>query len=123
MPDRKRDDPQEAAREIARLQTLRGRRDRDVSITSLVAGIRKKSETTNRRQGRLIDLWQAEAPPEILNHTAIDGYRAGTLHVRVATSAVAFELDRELRNGLLATLRSQFTGTLTRVKITVGLKE
>ena len=46
--------------------------------------------------------------------------RGGVLRVTVPSSTVGYELDRLLREGLLADLRSRFRGTLSRVVVRVG---
>ena len=49
------------------------------------------------------------------------GYTSGGTYVAWAeSSAVNYELDRLLREGLLGVIRMRFAGTLTRVKVSVG---
>lgn len=112
--------PGQAARQIERLRAARARRNKDLSIADLVAGTQKRAADVHRRLGELIELWHANVPEEIVAHTRLTAVRGGVLHVAVDSSAVAYELDRLLREGLLVTLRQQHRRTLTRVKVTLA---
>lgn len=112
-----------AAEFIERLRGYRGRRQRDLSISRQVAHLRHEADRVQRKLGALIDLWDATVPRHILPHTVLTGYRGGTLTVTVNSSSTAYELDRLLREGLLAELRQGFRGTLTRVRVRIGQPE
>ena len=105
--------------EIKQLQAWRGRRGGDPSIARLVAVAGDNAERTHRRLGQLIDLWQQLLPAQVASRTVLAGIRNGVLLVKVDSSATAFEVDRLLRGGVAAELRTRYRGTLLRVKTTV----
>lgn len=114
---------EQAARTIEQLRGWRTRTDRDLGIAAAVNDLRKRSQRTQRRLGDLIEIWRAVIPPRLADHTAITGYRAGVLQVIVDSAPAQFELDRALREGLEATLRSRFRGTLVAVRLKQGSLE
>jgi hypothetical protein len=109
-----------ALREIERLRAARARRTKDLSIIDLVARAQKQAADVHRRLGELIELWDANVPEDIAAHTSLTAMRGGVLHVAVDSSAIAYELDRLLREGLDVRLRQQYRRTLTRVKVTLA---
>jgi DNA-binding transcriptional ArsR family regulator len=111
---------QQVADEIERRRALFGRRQRNLSIADMVAGIRRTSERTNRRLGEIVALWEEMLPADLVEQTRMTSMRGGVLRVTVPSSTVGYELDRLLREGLLADLRSRFRGTLSRVVVRVG---
>ena len=106
-------------RHLEQLQQRRGRRRRDDSIVRFVTGIADDANRAQRAHGRLIDLWQALVPAHLAEQTSITGLRGGIVHVEVDSSAVSFELDRMLREGMLDALRRGFPGTIVRVRFRV----
>lgn len=109
-----------SARAINRLREHRARRDRDLSIVPLVEAIGRHTAKVNRQLGAMIALWETEVPSELSARTELTALRGGVLHARVDSSAIAYELDRRLREGLLTRLRSQYAGPLSRVRLSVG---
>lgn len=107
------------ANEIARLQKLRSRTPKDLSISGLVQAIQGQAEQTQKKLGELINLWDELVPPELAEHSSLLGIRGGVLQVAADSSALVFEIDRLLREGLLKELRSRYHGTLMRVKVQV----
>ncbi len=110
----------QAAREIERLREHRAFKGKNVSITRIVDATQKRSERVQRKLGELISLWEAAVPTLISERTKLVSLKGGVLHVAAESSAVSYELDRLLRGGLLVTLRGQYHGTLTRIKVRVG---
>lgn len=110
----------EAAREIENVRRHRARPPRDVSIGGLLQATQTHAEKVQRRAGALIELWATLLPPDLVSRTEITALRGSILHVRADSSAVAFDLDRRLRGGVLATMRERSAATLTRVRVTVG---
>ncbi len=108
----------EATREIERLRRHRGWRERDLSISGVVTDTLRSSTSLQRKLGALIELWQTRVPDHLVRRTRLSGLRGGVLHVSAESAAVAFELDRLLRQGLLSELRQAYRGTLSRVKVT-----
>lgn len=110
----------DVASEIQKLQKLRSRPQRDDTISDTIDAIQNDATRTQRNLGALIELWNDLVPDEIARATMLIRIRGGVLSVAADSSAVAFELDRCLRQGLLADLRQRFKGTLTRVKVQAG---
>jgi predicted nucleic acid-binding Zn ribbon protein len=73
-----------------------------------------------RQLSRLAEAWDDVIPPEIREHTALEGYRAGVLTVTVDSASHRFELQMLLAGGLTAELRSRFSGTLSKVRLVPG---
>lgn len=73
-----------------------------------------------RQLGRLAEIWQEVVPDGILEHTALDGIRSGTLTVRVDSSPHRFQLRQLLDGGLLAEIRARFSGALNKVRLEPG---
>jgi hypothetical protein len=110
----------ESAKKIHNLQGLRARPERDLTIGSVVESMQQQAERQHRKMGDLIEIWSELLPEELIKQTTLVGIRGGVLAVEVETSAIAYELDRRLREGLLAELRRAYRGTLTRVKVRLG---
>lgn len=111
---------QAAAEQIDRMRANKGWREKEVSISSLVSATGKTAERINRKLGRLIGLWEELVPEGLAFRSRLASLRGGVLQVEVDSSAVGYELDRLLRCGLEAELRARFSGTLTRVRLSVG---
>jgi phage-related tail protein len=109
----------EAQSSIDQLRATRSRPGRDTSIRELVASTDRRAAGVQRRLGALVKLWETHVPEAIVARTRLAGLRGGVLQVKADTSSVAYELDRLLREGLLATLRREHDGPLARVRITV----
>jgi len=107
-------------RAISFLQRDRTPAERATSIHGYVASIRKHAEKTHRQLGRAIEAWIELVPSELAERTRLTALRRGVLHVDVDDAAARYELDRLLRDGLEDQLRSQFNGTLIRVKLRQG---
>jgi hypothetical protein len=73
-----------------------------------------------RQLGRLAEIWEEVIPPGIMEHTALDGLRGGTLTVLVDSSAHRFQLRQLLDGGLLAEIRKRFSGALNKVRLEPG---
>lgn len=106
--------------ELNDLRRHRQRKDRNLEIGSLVDGMARNAERTQRRLGALIDLWLELVPTEIVAHTRVTSFQGGVVQVRCDSAAVGYELDRALRSGLEQRLRAKTRQTLTRVRVTVG---
>lgn len=106
--------------EIERLRELRQRPQRDLSIASIIRRTADAAQKSQKRLGSIIELWEALVPRELAARTRLEHIRGGLLHVSVDSSATAYELDRLLREGLERELRSQYRGTLMRVRVRVS---
>ncbi|UCD74949.1 MAG: DUF721 domain-containing protein [Phycisphaerales bacterium] len=111
------------AEEIGQLRKHRGRRERDLSISAVISGIRRQADRTHKKLGELIGLWEELVPGQLAAGSRLTKLRGGVLHVEVDSSAASYELDRLLRNGLEGVLRERFRGTLTGIRLRVGRPE
>lgn len=102
------------------LRRNRARPGRDSSVVHTIAAIATDVRRTHKKHGELIELWERFVPADLAAQTSIIGLRGGIAQVQVDSAAAGFEIDRLLRSGLLAQLRSNFSETLTRVKVKVG---
>jgi hypothetical protein len=93
---------------------------RDLSIGGEVERIRAAAERLGKRLGRVGDAWLALVPADLLEHTRIDGLRGGVLEISVDSTAARFALDRLLRGGLEARLRSETSPPIARVRVRVA---
>lgn len=107
------------ARELARLQEMRGRRFRDVGIEGLVDRMRREARRDTGRLGEIAAAWEATVPAELAARTALEGLRAGTLTVAVDGASSRYRLDRHLRAGGLAALRTASPAPIARVRTTL----
>jgi hypothetical protein len=108
---------------IQQLETLRehrGTRERDASISNVIAGTAQHATRTHRKLGQLIARWEELLPPDLTSHTSLGGLRNGVLHVVVDSSSAAYELDRLLRGGLEKQLQQRFRGSLARIRVRIG---
>ena len=103
--------------EIEKLRNLRSRKGRDLSILGAIEGVQANARRSHKKLGELIDLWIELLPEELVAGSSLRGIRGGLLQVAVESSAVLYEIDRRLREGLLQELRSRYHGTLVRVKL------
>ena len=104
---------------LEQLKEWRGPRDRPSIYRGAVDRIQREARRTNRHLGDFIEHWQSMLPPDVARHTSVDSIRGGTIHVRVANSAAAFEVDRLLREGVLAKLRRACSITIADIKVRV----
>ena len=107
---------------IDRLNQLiewRGPKPRPAIYQNAISRIQREAKRTHRHMGDFIEHWQTMLPEEIVTRTSIEGVRGGAIQVRADSAAVSFELDRLLREGLLASLRRACSITVADVKIRV----
>lgn len=112
----------QAIKQLEELRKLRGNRTRDVSIAAAVQATANQAANTQRKLGELIEIWERRVPAAIANRSTLIGIRAGVLNITIDSSSAAFELDRLLRIGLINVLRSEYRGTLTRVKWKIAVE-
>jgi len=111
---------QAAHRQINRLRGWRGGRDRDLTLGFLGDYVKRHHAGTQRRMGRLGELWQELVPEPLLGRTTLAGFVRGVLTVRVTDSASRYELDRLLRSGIERRLRGSGVAGLRRIRVVVG---
>lgn len=117
-------EPQEAVSPAdaahARLESIRrltGRQEHDYAIHGLLAGIRREASRGRKAAGGIVDAWEAVVPTRFAIGTRIKGISGGVVRVGVSSTSLRYQLDRELRSGLLDQLRSAYGGVLRRVRL------
>ncbi len=73
-----------------------------------------------RQVGRLAEIWEEVIPAPLAEHTALEGFRSGTLTVLVDSAPHRFQLRQLLDGGLLDELRRRFSGALNKVRLVPG---
>ena len=95
--------------------------DRAVPLAHPLAILMKHTLGKKVRQiGRLAEAWDEVIPQPLADHTALESLRAGTLTVIVDSAPHRFQLRQLLDGGLLAELRSRFSGALNKVRLVPG---
>ena len=107
-------------KQLEQLQKWRCRPLRAKAIGEGIASIDRRARQLQRRIGEFVEAWKQTLPEELHERTCIQGIRGGVVDVLVASSAICFELDRRLREGLLDELRASCRGTLVRVRLRIG---
>ena len=106
--------------QIDLLRKFRARPARDNSITELVQSFEDRANQARRKLGSFIDVWSQIVPTDLETQSRVVGLNGGVAHVVCKSSAAKFELDRALREGLEQQLRSAYSSTLIKVKVTLG---
>ena len=104
----------------ARLTLMRrhtGRQERDYAIHGLLAGMRREASRGRKAAGGIVDAWEAVVPTRFAGGTRIKGISGGVVKIGVGSTGLSYELDRELRSGLLEKLRTAYGGVLRRVRL------
>lgn len=104
---------------IEQLRRHRCRPERNLEIGGMVDQFRREASRARRGAGSFLDAWESVVPPEIAATTRVRGIRAGVARVGVLDAATSYDLDRRLREGLLAELRLAFQAPLRRVKLEI----
>lgn len=109
------------ANHVNRLRTWRVRPTRTKSIADLMPGMQRQLRRTERQVGAFADAWNDCVPDGLRDQCRVETMRGGRARVTATSSAVAFQLDRALRSGLLRTLRAACTVAITKVDVRVGV--
>lgn len=90
----------------------------DASIGRVLDSMRQDVERRAARVGTAAEAWLDLAPASIIEGSAVEGFRTGTLEIAVEGSAMKFLVDRALREGLEARLRERLPA-LRKVRVRV----
>jgi hypothetical protein len=82
--------------------------------------VQRNSRRVHRSLGNFIECWEQLLPREVARHTIVKSIRGGTINVSARSSAIAFEVDRLLREGLLSELRTSCSSAVVNVRVHVG---
>ena len=108
---------------IHKLQGWRVPRERSKPLSEAIENLQHNALRAQRQLGSFIDAWDEIIPESISRHTMVEAKRGGTVHVNARSASIAFELDRQLREGLLKELRTACQGTIANVRVRVGRVE
>jgi hypothetical protein len=108
------------AQHIQKLQGWRVPRDRSKPLSEAIGHLQNNALRAQRQLGSFIDAWDQLVPESVSRHTMVEAKRGGTIHVNARSASVAFELDRQLREGLLAELRTACRGSIANIRVRVG---
>ena len=103
--------------QLERLRNWRARPLRDTSIADEVQTMRNGLRKGNRQSTSLVEAWDELVPPHIARQATIVSLRSGVLEVATDGAAVAYQLNRLIRSGLLRDLQCASKGTLKKIKV------
>ena len=109
--------------QIERLQQWRRRPVRSKLIGDGINALDRRVRQLHRRLGGFVEAWEQHLPEKLHRQTRVERIRGSVVEVIVTSSALCWELDRRLQEGLLDELRGTCRGTLTRVRLRVGRLE
>ena len=110
-----------ASQRLERLRKYRVRKAPDLSLAFLKNQFQRDVAKPHKQLGQLVSLWQQLLPPDLLEHTRLEGLSRGTLRVAVDSSPHLYQLDRLLSAGLERQLVQQHAGpAFRRVKLRVA---
>ncbi len=113
--------PSATTRHIEQLRAWRNRTPQAKAFGDVVPGLQRQLRRTQRQVGEFAEVWNDLVPPPLRDRSRVDFMRSGTARVTAESSAIAFQLDRALRSGLLRELRASCNAPITRVDVRVGL--
>ncbi len=106
------------------LQKRRGARGANAipteSIRAEVTRLRTSVERNAERFGNAGELWERFIPANIRQDTRLSGIAGGILTIVTGSAATSYALDRILRGGVDAEIRTASAGKITRVRMRVG---
>ena len=73
-----------------------------------------------RKLGRLAEIWDLLVPPDIRQHTALEGFSRGVLTVLVDSAAHRYQLRMLLDGGLKRDIQTRFPGPLNKIRLIPG---
>jgi hypothetical protein len=98
---------------LKKLRSWRVRPDRDATIGKQVASALREAAAVQRRSDGAATAWVAAAPAKFRGQCEVTT-KGGVLTIRPGSAAVRFQIDRWLRSGGEAALRS---GGVARIKL------
>jgi hypothetical protein len=105
----------ERLQSLKNLRTWRVSRDRDLTIGKQLGSVVRAAATSQRRNSGGVAAWESAAPAHLRRLCEVGCTPGGVLTIKVKNAAARFQLDRWLRSGGEASLRS---GGVKKVKLT-----
>ena len=114
-------DPRDHQPHLDALRRYRVRPARDESLGFMVDQFQREVARPFKQLGAIAVVWGELVPSELAEAARLESLQRGTLTVSVSTSAVLYELDRRLRDGLERELIIRHKGAaFRRVKLRLG---
>jgi len=111
-------DPRDHQPHLDAMRRYRVRPDRDDSLGFMADQFQREVARPFKQLGAISVVWGELVPSELAQDARLDSLQRGTLTVSVSTSAVLYELDRRLRDGLERDLVVRHKGAaFRRVKL------
>ncbi len=95
-------------------------REREVSIKRIVGEVAREAARNAKRSVGAAEAWEQAMPRALVAETWIESASAAQLVIGVGSSAAAYAVDRALREGALAALRTAMHAPALRVRTRVG---
>lgn len=92
----------------------------DLSLGAAVARFRRTVEAAQRRTGGVADALREALGESLYEQVWIEQVTAANVVVGVSSSALAYQVDRALREGGLVSMRAQLHTPTLRVRTRVG---
>ena len=103
--------------QLERLRKWRAKPTRNTSIHDAIQVMRKGLRKGNRQSSSVVEAWDVLVPTHIARQATVVSIRNGVLEVVTDGSAIAYQLNRLVRGGLLRDLQLASKGTLRKIKI------
>ncbi|HDZ21214.1 MAG TPA: DUF721 domain-containing protein [Phycisphaerae bacterium] len=108
----------------AQLQAIWQRRQRPLRAAPLAQPLGNLMKHTlgkrARQLGKLSEVWDELIPPELRDHTALEGFYRGVLTVMVDSAAHRFNLQTLLTGGLLKEIRARCPEAINKIRLVPG---
>lgn len=99
---------------LKRLRTWRNPSELDLTLGFLRQKFKDSVERPYKQLAAVTPVWCRLVPPELLEHTRLEGLSRGTLRVAADSSSRLYELDRLLRCGLEQQIVSTYRSPILR---------
>jgi len=111
-------DPRDHQPHLDALRQYRVRPQRDESLAFITDQFQREVARPFKQLSTIAGVWGELVPAELAQSARLESLQRGTLTVSVTTSAVLYELDRRLRDGLERELIVRHKGAaFRRVKL------
>jgi pyruvate/2-oxoacid:ferredoxin oxidoreductase alpha subunit len=98
----------------------RARREPAVAIAGDVASLLRAARQGEKRHSRAAEALERALPPSLLQHAWIESATTAQVVLGVTSSAAAYQVDRALREGGLAAVRTAMAAPQLRIRTRVG---
>jgi hypothetical protein len=100
-------DPQRDLEHLRRLQAWRKRPEREVAVAPVVRRLLRERTRQAEQLGAVVEAFEELIPSELAAACSLAGMKAGVVSIEASSASVRFAVDRLLRSGTEAALRSR----------------